>query len=241
MYSELNRNTLEKIIDGWIENDRDEIVALCSLLVRCRTPSPPGDTREAMALVKEFLGSRSLPYKDVDFDETMPNLINTVQMGEDGRHLMLNGHLDVLPAGDEPDWKEDPWSGRVSEGRIFGHGTADMKAGVTAMLFAYTYLARLRADLKGKVSLTLVSDEETGFGRGTGYMFEQIGNEMMADCVLSAEPSGPEAIVFSSKGYMQFSVRVATRGAISGYPNESKSSIHIAADIIRDLFELENL
>lgn len=109
------------------------------------------------------------------------------------------------------------------------------------MLFAYSYLARLREQLKGKVSISLVSDEETGYGRGTGYMFEQIENEMVADCVLTGEPSGAQAVCFASKGNLQFTVRVATRGAISGYPNESRSSIHIAAQIISELAELEGI
>ena len=127
----------------------------------------------------------------------------------------------------------------MSEGRVWGRGAADMKAGVTAMLFAYAYLTRMHADISGRISITLASDEETGMGRGTGYMFEQIPDEMLADCVLSAEPSGTNAITFSSKGYLHFTVEVLTRGSISGYPNASASAIHIATDIIRDLQALE--
>lgn len=235
---------LKKVHDQimeWVEHDEEKIVEFFSRLVQCETPSPPGDTREAMALVQSYLDAEGLPYKEVIAEETMTNIISSVQMSTEGRHLMFNGHLDVLPAGDEPGWIDDPWSGKIADGRVWGRGTSDMKAGVTAMLFAYTYLSRLREQLTGKLSLTLVSDEETGYGRGTGYMFEQIENEMEADCVLSAEPSGTEAISFASKGYIQFTVRVSTRGAISGYPNESKSSIRIATDIIRDLDELEGI
>ncbi|MCY8979234.1 M20/M25/M40 family metallo-hydrolase [Bacillus halotolerans] len=242
--NKIQENQLKQVRDQimeWVEQDEEKIVEIFSRLVQCETPSPPGDTREAMALVQSYLDAEGLPYKEVNAEETMPNIISSVQMSSEGRHLMFNGHLDVLPAGDEPGWTDDPWSGKIADGRVWGRGTSDMKAGVTAMLFAYTYLSRLREQLTGKLSLTLVSDEETGYGRGTGYMFEQIESEMEADCVLSAEPSGTDAISFASKGYMQFTVRVATRGAISGYPNESKSSIRIATDIIRDLDELEGI
>lgn len=226
---------------NWVKEDEEKIITLFARLVQCQTPSPPGDTRQAMKLVKEYLDAEGLAYKNVDYSETMPNLLSSVKMDQDGRHLMLNGHLDVLPAGNEPGWTDSPWNGKIEDGRVWGRGTSDMKAGVTALMFAYTYLNRLRDQLKGRVSLSLVSDEETGFGRGTGYMFEQIESEMEADCVLTAEPSGPEAICFSSKGYLHFSVRVATRGSISGYPNESKSAVRIAVDIIRDLDALESL
>lgn len=116
-----------------------------------------------------------------------------------------------------------------------------MKAGVTAMLFAYAYLHQLREHLHGRLSIAIASDEETGMGRGTGYMFEQIESDMMADCVLSAEPGGTQAITFSSKGYLHFTVEVETRGAIAGYPNASSSAIDIAIAIIRDLETLEEM
>ena len=88
--------------------------------------------------------------------------------------------------------------------------------------------------------MTLVSDEETGWGRGTGFLFNKIPEQMKADSVLTGEPSGIDAISFSSKGYIQITVKIATRGAIAGYSNESKSAIEIAADLMRDLKKLEN-
>ena len=145
-----------------------------------------------------------------------------------------------MPAGKEPGWTVDPWSGTIKDGKIIGRGTSDMKAGVTAMLFAYKYLRRLQSELSGQLSLTLVSDEETGWGRGTGYLFKTIPEQMKADCVLTGEPSGINAINFSSKGYIQINVKIATRGAIAGYSNESKSAIEIAAALIRNLKKLEN-
>lgn len=244
-FTQLNlRNNMTHVrhqVDRWIEDDKDSIVNLFSALVKAKSPSPPGDTREAMALVRNFLSSQGLPFKEVAADETMPNILSTAKMPAEGRHLMFSGHLDVLPAGDEPGWTDDPWSGKVSDGRVWGRGASDMKAGVTAMLYAFAYLSRMSEDLSGTLSIALASDEETGMGRGTGYMFEQIESEMVADCVLSAEPGGTSAITFSSKGYLQFSVEVATRGAISGYPNASPSAIRIAVDIIRDLDTLEDI
>ncbi|KAJ5497462.1 hypothetical protein N7463_009449 [Penicillium fimorum] len=228
-------------VDEWIRRDTKAITELVSALVQCQTPSPPGDTRGAMILVEKFLSARDLSFKRVTAEDTMPNLLSTIPMATEGRHLMLSGHLDVLPAGDEPGWHDDPWRGKIVDGRIWGRGTSDMKAGVAVMLFSYYYMFQLRKYLSGRLSLALASDEETGMGRGTGHMFTQIPSEMEADCVLSPEPSGTEAITFSSKGYLQFNVSVATRGAISGYPNQSPSAIRIAADIIRDLDELENI
>ena len=179
---------LKKLILHWVDEDKERMVRLCSELVRCKTPDPPGDTREAMDVVERFMADSGLPYKILGVNDTIPNMISSVRFSDKGRHLMFNGHLDTMPAGEEPGWTDDPWSGKIADGKVWGRGAGDMKGGVTAMLFAYKYVVRLGEHLSGKVSLPLVSDEETGYGRGTGYLFEQIPDEMMADAVLSAEP-----------------------------------------------------
>lgn len=228
-------------IFSWVKRDENKMVELFSSLVRCKTPSPPGDTRAAMKLLQNHLGEQGFKYKEVNFDETMPNLITSFDMSQPGRHVMFNGHLDVLPAGNEPGWEDDPWSGKIEDGKVWGRGAADMKAGLVASAFAYTYLNQFRDQLKGRLSLTFASDEETGFGRGTKYMFEKIENEMVADCVISGEPSGTEAICFCSKGYLQFTVKVVTRGAIVGYSNESENSILIASKILLAFDEIQQI
>lgn len=233
-------NMTNTLLD-WIENDRENIIRFCSALVRCKTPSTTGDTRQATALVKDFFTERGIGHKELAACKTMPNLISSTQMQKEGRHLMFNGHMDVMPAGKEPGWKDDPWSGAVKNGRIWGRGTSDMKAGVTSMLFAYSYLHKLQEHLSGRLSISIVSDEETGWGRGTGFLFEQIPEEMLCDCVLSGEPSGADAISFSSKGYISLTIDVETRGAIAGYSNESKNAVEIAADVMHDLKKLEQI
>lgn len=232
---------LEQKVLAWIEDDKQRIIDTCADLVKFNTSSTHGDTRLAMTYIKEFCGRENIEVQEFAACKTMPNLLMTTEMQGSGRHLMLNGHLDTMPAGKEPGWTVKPYSGTVTDGKIIGRGVSDMKAGVTAMLFAYTYLRRLKDNLAGKISLSLVSDEETGWGRGTGYLFEKVPEKMTADCVLSAEPSDVRAINFASKGYIQATVTVKTRGAIAGYSNESPSAIEIAADIIRALKNLEQI
>lgn len=67
---------------------------------------------------------------------------------------MFNGHLDVMPAGKESNCLESPWSGKIVDNKIGGRGTQDMKAGVTAMLFSYSYLAKMQDKFCGKLSIT---------------------------------------------------------------------------------------
>lgn len=226
---------------AWIEQDEDRIIEFFSGLVRCKSPNPPGDTREAMDFVQAHLAQEGLPFREVNAREDWPNLISSVEMPRAGRHLMFNGHLDVFPVSNQPGWTDDPWSGKVADGRVWGRGTGDMKAGLTASIFAFTYLARLRERFGGKVSLTIVSDEENGGKFGVGHMFQAIRSEMDADSVLSGESTTPCGVSFGGKGNVQFSVKVGTPGAHASAPFKSANAIRIATDIIRDLDALAEL
>lgn len=230
-----------KQILKWIDEDKDEIVDFFSKLVQCKTPSTIGDTREAVSLIADTLTKDGISYEVLSHCKTMPNIVSSFEGASLGKHLMLNGHLDVMPAGKELGWIDDPWSGAVHDGRVWGRGTSDMKAGDTAMLFAFRYLYRIRDSLSGKLSLSLVADEETGWGRGTGFLFDKYPEKMIADCVLTGEPSDLGAISFASKGYMMLTIKISTRGAIAGYSNESKNAIEIAGDLIKNLKTLENI
>lgn len=233
--------SIESELLSWIEADKHRIVEFFSGLVQCRSPNPPGDTRSAMAFVQRFLQSHDLPFREVNHRDDWPNLISTREMGSAGRHLMFNGHLDVFPAEGQPGWVDDPWSGRIAEGRVWGRGTGDMKAGLTASIFAYVYLSRLAPRLKGRASLTVVSDEENGGEFGVGHMFQVIEGEMLADCVLSGESTTPRAVGFGGKGYVRFTVQVTTPGAHASAPFKSRSAIRIASDIITDLDALRDI
>lgn len=234
-------NVVREQILQWIDQDEEKIVNFFSGLVRCKSPNPPGDTREAMQYMQRFLAAESLTFEEVNARDDWPNLISTVTMPVPGRHLMFNGHLDVFPAVNQPGWVDDPWSGKIENGRVWGRGTGDMKAGLTASTFAYVYLSRLREHLKGTMSLTVVSDEESGGRFGVGHMFEQIEERMLADCVISGESTTPRAVAFGGKGMVQFTVNVWTPGAHASAPFRSANAIHIAMEIAREFDVLKDI
>jgi len=83
-----------------------------------------------------------------------------------GRSLMLNGHLDVVPPGDPGAWSDDPYSGRLVDGHVYGRGACDMKGGVVAALAAIRALRDGGVRLAGDVLFAAVVGEEDG-GLGT--------------------------------------------------------------------------
>ncbi|HZS59266.1 MAG TPA: ArgE/DapE family deacylase [Gemmatimonadaceae bacterium] len=83
-----------------------------------------------------------------------------------GRSLILNGHMDVVPTGDLALWTHDPWTGDTVGDRLYGRGSCDMKAGLTAALYAVRALKSIGFQPAGDVILESVIGEESG-GIGT--------------------------------------------------------------------------
>ena len=224
-----------------IEADRDRLVGFLQAFTRIDTANPPGDTRAGAAFIGDFLERAGLPYRRIAPQETMPNLLAATAFARPGRHLVLNGHIDVFPAGDRARWTHDPLSGAIVDGRLHGLGTVDMKCGTTASIFTYVYLSGRADELRGRLTLTLVSDEETGGRWGSGYLVEHHRDEVLGDCVLNGEPSSPHTIRFGEKAMFWLKLSIRTPGGHSAYPHVSKSANRIAAALIRDLESLEAL
>jgi succinyl-diaminopimelate desuccinylase len=217
------------------------LVDFFSGFVKAKSPNPPGDTREAVEYLRKFLDGKGLAHRIVAPQETMPNIVASFSGPRPGRHLVLNGHIDVFPAGDGAGWKRDPWSGEVADGAVWGRGAADMKGGTSASFITYAYLHRIRDELKGKLTLTAVSDEETGGKWGTRYLLENHPDDCLGDCVLNGEPSSPYTVRYGEKGALRVVLTVTTPGAHGAYPHRSASATKIAARLILDLEKLTEL
>lgn len=227
-------------LEAWVESDRGLLIDFLQEFIRCRSPNPPGDTLDAARHVRSFLENRDLGYEVIAPNEVMPNVVATFDGGSPGRHLALNGHIDVFPVEGASAWAHDPWSGALVDGKIYGRGSADMKCGTTASLFTYAYLHRIREQLKGRLSLVVVSDEETFGPWGARYLAEH-RPDVFGDCCLNGEPSGMSTLRFGEKGPLWLEFHVRTRGAHGAYTHMSKSANKIAGEIIADLSGLEQM
>jgi succinyl-diaminopimelate desuccinylase len=223
----------------WLDAERDRQLEFLRAFTRIDTCNPPGDTTQAAEFFRRFLDAEGIAHRTEAPQASMPNLIASFAGTRPGRHLVLNGHLDVFPVGDRSVWKHDPLSGDIVEGRVHGRGTVDMKCGTTALLFVFAYLHRLRAELPGRVTLTVVSDEETGGKWGADWLVRNCAAEVLGDCVLNTEPSGVHTVRFGEKSMLWLRFRIAVPGGHSAYPHTSPSANKIAASLIKDLEAIE--
>lgn len=218
-----------KQINQWIDDEREGIIGFLREFLQAKSPNPPGDTRDAAAVVTKLLDRLGLPYRMVSPNPVMPNIIGSYEGAKPGKHLVLNGHMDVFPVDEDTSrWTADPWSGDIRDGKIYARGACDMKPGTTASIFTYALLHRIRDNWGGKLTLTCVSDEETFGPWGARYLMDH-EPEILGDCLLNAEPSSPLTIRFGEKGPLWLAITIQTRGAHGAYVHSTESATKIAA------------
>lgn len=223
-----------------LRNDHERIIELAQWLIQIPSENPPGDTTAVCDFVTNYLETHGADYEVVAPESSMPNVIATIEGDEPGPHLVLNGHLDVFPAGDRRIWSDNPFSGSVRDGKLFGRGANDMKAGTAAAILNFLYLSELKDQLHGRLTLTLVSDEETFGPYGARHLIEH-RPDVLGDVLLSGEPSTARTIRFGEKGPLWLELNVVTRGGHGGYPHTSANAISVTADILGELAELTRI
>ena len=133
-----------------------------------------------MVLLNAF---RELAFDEAYLDDA-GNAVGVLRCGDKdqpGRTVMLNGHIDTVPLGDEAEWPHPPLSGELADGRLYGRGACDMKAALACMVYAAKDAA---PDLNGTVVVTGVVQEEVG-----GLGARHVGDTLKADVVILGEPS----------------------------------------------------
>ena len=229
-------SSLAETLLAEISAGADEWIRLLQDFVRTPTPNPPGDTRAGTARLAGLPRRARAGASPDRADADMPNLVAQFDAARPGRHLVLNGHIDVFPASDAARWKHgDPWSGTIDDGRLYGRGVADMKCGTTASLITYALLHKHRDRLAGRLSLTCVSDEETGGRWGAGYLFAHHPEYVRGDCCLNGEPSSAHTVRWGEKLPLWLAFTVKTRGAHGAYVHMSESASLIALDLMERL------
>ena len=223
-----------------VEADKDQLISFLRGFLRAKSPNPPGDTREATQFITDYLDGKGISYKVVGPDPEKPNVVSTFKAPVEGKNLILNGHIDVFPVGSGEGWSQEPWGGELVDGKIYGRGACDMKAGTTASIYTYLVLHELRDQLKGSVTLTAVSDEETGGRLGAGWLIENVP-ETLGDCCINGEPSSPYTIRFGEKGILWLKATVRSPGGHGAYPHLSVNPIKIASKLITELETLNEI
>jgi succinyl-diaminopimelate desuccinylase len=202
-----------------VDDAVDEIVAFTSDLLRIPTVNPPG---EEYATCARVIGDRLCAFDfDVQYvaadghpDHTASHpRVNVIgRRSGRGPHPLvhLNGHFDVVPAGDG--WTVDPFGGLVRDGRVYGRGACDMKAGIAAAVYAAEALRRAGVALPGTIEVSGTVDEESGGLAGVKYLADTkwIAKDR-TDYVIIPEPLDVDRVCIGHRGVYWFEVEAHGR------------------------------
>ena len=123
--------------------------------------------------------------------------------------LAFNGHVDVVPPGDEKLWESDPFNGEIKDARIFGRGSVDMKSSIAAFLVALREVI-VEGDPICSFVLLITSDEEGNAEYGTKELVKWVvkNNEIIDDCIVG-EPTSSKLVGDT--------IKIGRRGSLSGF------------------------
>ncbi|WP_423407122.1 peptidase [Heyndrickxia sp. MSNUG] len=164
-----------------------------------------------------------------------PNAIGVMKGTGGGKSMILNGHIDVVPAGDLKDWERDPYSGHIECGKLYGRGATDMKGGTAALLMAMEAIKNAGIQLKGDVIFQSVIEEESG-GAGT---LASVLRGYKADGAIIPEPTNFKVFP-KQQGSMWFRISVKGKAAHGGTRYEGVNAIEKAMLVIERLRVLES-
>jgi acetylornithine deacetylase len=163
-----------------------------------------------------------------------PNAVGIMRGTGGGKSMILNGHIDVVPAGDTKDWDRDPFSGYIESGKLFGRGSTDMKGGTASLLMAMEAIKNSGIKLKGDVIFQSVIEEESG---GAGSLAAVLRG-YKADAAIIPEPTNMKLFP-KQQGSMWFRISVKGKGAHGGTRYEGVNAIEKAMQVIDGLRKLE--
>jgi succinyl-diaminopimelate desuccinylase len=198
-----------------------EELDLARLLIRAESPSG----RESPAAEVLLAAFRELGYDQAYLDDA-GNAIGVLRRG-DGPTLMLNGHLDTVPAGDPGEWPHAPFAGTIADGRLWGRGACDMKSALACMAVAGRDAAA--AGFSGTLVVAGVVQEEVG-GLGARHLAEHLA----PDVVVLGEPSDLE-LKLGHRGRVEVVVRLPGRMAHAAKASLGDNALYRAARYLQRL------
>ncbi|GGE33432.1 succinyl-diaminopimelate desuccinylase [Agaricicola taiwanensis] len=217
------------------------VLTLARDLLRCASVTP--DEGGAIALLASVLEQAGFSvHRPVFSAPDTPDVENLyARIGTEGPVLVLAGHTDVVPPGDEAGWTHPPFSGDVSDGKLWGRGAVDMKGGVAAMVAAALSQVR-KGPFQGSIVFLITGDEEGPAINGTKKLLSwaQEKGERFDHCLLG-EPT--------SVGAMGDTLKIGRRGSCTGrltihgkqghvaYPEKTQNPIRAALPVLAALMQ----
>ncbi len=206
-----------------------------------RIPSVTGSEGELAQCVLAKL-------QEVGVDEAwidgIGNVIGVLRGSGKGPNVMLNSHLDIVPAGRLENWEHDPYGAELDAARnIHGRGTVDMKAGIASHVFAMKLLREIRDELgsplSGNVIFSCVVFEEAAECFGMQYLCEKTLPEkgLTFDVCYLSEPTHGQ-VTLGHRGKVEIVITTRGETAHSSTPWAGVNALQLMTPVLDHIFNI---
>ena len=226
-------------LDAWVDAHFDEEVRFLQALVQVPTDTPPGNNAPHAERTAELLQGFGFEAEKHPIPEwalkeyglaSITNLIVRRPYAIGGRTIALNAHGDVVPPGEG--WMHGPYSGEISDGKLYGRASAVSKSDFATYTFAVRAIETLRGQLKGAIELHFTYDEEFGGELGPGWLLRN--RLTKPDLLLAAGFS--YQVVTAHNGCLQMEVTVHGKTAHAAIPDSGVDALQGAVTILGALY-----
>lgn len=212
-----------------------KLTALVGDLVQIETENPPGNEKECAEYIVEWFDEHGIDAELVKEPYTDRPQVGA-RVGEGDPTLVLNGHIDVVPAGDTDEWTHDPYGAGMDDGYLYGRGSVDMKTGVAIAMLATAELADEieTNELPGSIAFHAAIGEETA-EPGTKTLLEQ-GYD--GDYGVVLEPTEMRTAT-SEKGLAWYEITVSGDPSHASRPDQGTNAIQYAQPVLDALTDYD--
>jgi len=207
-----------------------ETTSLLSELIQNKCVNPPGNELRSIKTVQRRLQEHDIESHVYESAPNRGNLVSRIP-GDEGPKLMFGpAHVDVVPVENVESWEEDPFSGTIKDGYIWGRGALDMLFIVAAQVQTFIKLHEEGFKPKGEILLLVVSDEEAGGTYGARWMVENHPELVQADYAvteaggISIAP-GKIAFMTGEKGVARKRVSFKGKAGHGSMPHGSDNAV----------------
>jgi putative selenium metabolism hydrolase len=202
---------------------QQDLLDFTQSLVRAKSLS--GQEEAAIRLAADKM--KALDFDEVEIDG-MGNLLGRIGSGP--KSILFDSHLDVVDVNDAELWERTPFSGAIEGGRLHGRGSADMKGGAAASIYAAALAKRRGLDAGKTVYVSCGVFEEDCDGESLKHTFAEL--DFQPDYAVICEPSNNE-IVLGHKGKAQVIIKTQGVSAHGSAPEKGVNAVYEMAEIIQ--------
>jgi len=204
-------------------------------------PSISPDDHGCQQLLSEALATLNFETQQLDFGD-VKNL--WAKLGNKEKTLLFIGHTDVVPPGPLDQWKFNPFTPTIENGKLYARGAADMKVAIACMVEACRRFLKEYPNPNFNIAFLITSCEEANTDDGTEKAIKQlieIEHEKMDWCIVG-EPSSDkflcDQIKVGRRGSLQGELTIHGKQGHIAYPHLAQNPIHLVSPALKELTEI---